>query len=424
MKPWFSCDGKGGLDSAPKIPRRSMLAGGMAGLGSLLLARHGLAQASFQVSPEHDNVLVVIFLRGGADGLNMVAPYSEDDYYRGRPTIAVKKPGGGTDSLLDLDGHFGLHPALAAMKPIWDDRQLAVIHAVGSGDQTRSHFEAMATMERGLGNDVESAGGGWLGRHLLSTPGKDSPLRAISISDFMPDSLGGALGAVSMLSLADYRLNTPDKRALGMLEKLYSLESDVMAQAGHDTIAVLRSLAKEDPSSYKPEHGAAYADNPLAKALREIAFLMKRDMGLEAAVMDSHLWDTHVAQGGATGWQATLLKDLGDAVGAFYKDLGPLRKKVTLVIQTEFGRRVDENSGLGTDHGRGSVMFVAGGHVKGGIHGGWPTIAKEKLEGPGDLRVVNDYRDVLGEILQKRLYTSNLRKVFPTREVRPLGILS
>lgn len=424
MKQWFSCDGKGGLDGPVVLPRRALLAGGLAGLGSLLLAQRGLAQAAFQVKKEHDNVLVVIFLRGGSDGLNMVAPYIEDDYYKERPTVALKKPGQGGDSLLDLNGSFGLHPALAAMKPLWDDRQLAVIHAVGSNDQTRSHFEAMATMERGLGNDVESAGGGWLGRHLLSTPGNGSPLRAVSISDFMPDSLGGALGAVSMLSLSDFSLNTPDKKAIDKLGELYSLDGDMIAQTGQDTISVLKALAEEDPKSYKPEHGAAYAENGIARALKEVAYLIKRDMGLEVAVMDSHGWDTHVAQGAAVGWHATLLKDLGEAVGAFFKDLGSLRSRVTLVIQTEFGRRVDENAGFGTDHGRASAMFVAGGGVKGGIHGAWPTLAKEKREGPGDLRVLNDYRDVLGEILEKRLCTADLKKVFPTREVRPLGIMS
>lgn len=423
MKPWFSCDGKGGLDSAPVMPRRQVLAGGLVGLGSLLLARHGLAQASFQVKPEHDNVLVVIFLRGGADGVNMVAPYQEDDYYKERPTVAVKKPGAGTDRLLDLDGFFGLHPSLGGMKPLWDDKELAIIHAVGSGDQTRSHFEAMSTMERGLANEVEAAGGGWLGRHLLTTPGRDTPLRAVSLSDFMPDSLGGALGAVAMQSLNDFRLSNSDSEVLEALSRLYDGDKDVMAQAGHDTLAVLKSLAEEDPSSYKPDHGTTYPENPLGRSLREVAFLIKKEMGLEIACMDSHLWDTHVAQGAAVGWQASLLKDLGDAVGAFFKDLGKLRSKVTLVIQTEFGRRIDENAGFGTDHGRGSVMFVAGGKVKGGIHGKWPTLALDKREGPGDLRVMNDYRDVLAEILTKRLHTADLKKVFPTREVGSLNLL-
>ncbi len=424
MNSWFSCDGKGGMDSAPHLPRRQVIAGGLAGLGTLLLARHGLAQASFQVKQEHDNVLVVIFLRGGADGLNMAAPYVEDDYYRSRPTVALQKPGPGSGRLIDLDGYFGLHPSLGGLKPLWDDRQLAIIHAVGSGDQTRSHFEAMSTMERGLSTEAEAgAGGGWLGRHLLTTPGKNTPLRAVSLSDYMPDSLGGALGAAAMQSLSDFRLSSSDSDVFAALSGLYSGGGDVMTQAGHDTLAVLKSLADKDPSGYKPDHGTIYPENSLGRSLKEVAFLIKRDLGLEVACMDSQLWDTHVAQGAAVGWQAALLKDLGDAVGAFFQDLGRLKDRVTLVIQTEFGRRIEENAGFGTDHGRGSVMFAAGGRVKGGLHGRWPTLAPDKREGPGDLRVMNDYRDVLAEILIKRLYTADPAKVFPNHRAKSFELL-
>lgn len=423
MKDWTYCDGNGNLGERPTVSRRHLLGTGAAGLLALAGLRPSLAHASFQVEQTHDNVLVVIFLRGGADGLNMVAPYAEDDYYKARPTIALAKPGSGGGALIDLDGFFGLHPALAGLEAAFKEGKLAAIQAVGSGDQTRSHFEAMSTMERGIDNRNEAAGGGWLGRHLVSTPGKNSPLRAVALSSVMPDSLGGAIGALAIDSLSSYRLELPE--ALPQLEALYADGNDPLAQAGRDTLAVLQQLQRLDPADYKPSANVTYPDTGLGRGLRETAFLVKSDMGLEVACLDMGAWDTHITQGGATGWQATLLRELGDAVGAFLADLGQESKRVTLVVQTEFGRRIDENSGLGTDHGRASVMFVAGGAVKGGrVIADWPSLSVERREGPGDLLVTTDYRDVLGEILDRRLLTRDLTQVFPNHRVSPLGLLA
>lgn len=424
MKSWTTCDGNGNLDREASLPRRELLTVGALGLLWWAGARPSLAQAAFQVKQEHDRVLVVIFLRGGCDGLNVIAPYGEDAYYKSRPSIALAKPGAGGGSLVDLDGFFGLHPAMASLDGLYKEGQMAAVQAVGSGDRTLSHFEAMSTMERGLATETDSGGGGWLGRHLVSTPGKSSPLRAVALSSVMPDSLGGALGALAIESLSDYRLKADDASLLSSLTALYKTGDDPMAQAGRDTLAVLNSLKKLNPAGYVPERGAAYPETGLGKGLKETAFLIKNDLGLEVACLDMGLWDTHVTQGGSTGWHATLLKELADSVSAFMTDLGKERDRVTLVIQTEFGRRVDENSGLGTDHGRASMMLLAGGGVKGGkVYGRWPTLAKDKQD-DGNLAVTTDYRDVLAEVLDKRLATASLDKVFPGHRVRPLGIVS
>lgn len=424
MHDWTSCDGLGGLETKAAMPRREALALGLAGAVWWLGAKTAWAQASFQAPESHDSILVVLFLRGGCDGLNTVAPYAEDFYYKERPTLALRKPGSGPGSLIDLDGFFGLHPSMQRLEARFKEGSAAFIQAVGSQDQTRSHFEAMSAMERGIGSDNESAGGGWLGRHLVSTPGRVSPMRAVALSSVMPDSLGGALGALAIERLSDYRLNTDDLAALSQIEKLYRGD-DVISQAGRDTVRVLKALNKVDPRQYRPENGAAYPDSPLARAMRECAFLIKQDLGLEVACLDMGGWDTHVAQGAHEGWHAGLLGEVAGSVDAFLTDLGSLAKRVTVVVQTEFGRRIDENSGFGTDHGRAGVMAVLGAGVKGGkVCGEWPTLAPAKREGPGDLRVTTDYRDVLGEILASRLPGAKLDQVFPGHKVRPLGLMA
>jgi uncharacterized protein (DUF1501 family) len=421
VKDWTYCDGQGGLEKKAVLPRRELVAAGLAGLVWWMGSQPALAQAAFQVKPTHDNVLVVIFLRGGADGVNMVAPYGEDSYYRIRPSIAIPKPGAGEGRLLKLDDFFGLHPSLSPLYPLYQEGEMAVIHACGSGDTTRSHFEAMSAMERGLRDDRESAGGGWLGRHLISTPGSNSPLRAVALSSVMPDSLGGALGALAIERLTDYQVR--DIAAIADLKRLYGEGDDPMAQAGRDTLAVLDKLNKVHPKDYKPD--TAYSDTALARGLKETAFLIKNDMGLEVAALDMGLWDTHIAQGGATGWQATLLAELAGAIAAFTKDMGKAMSRVTLVVQTEFGRTTAENSGLGTDHGRGSVMFVAGAGVKGGkVLGKWPTLTPGDQMFRDDLPVTTDYRNVLAEVLETRLETADLAKVFPTLERKRIGVMA
>jgi uncharacterized protein (DUF1501 family) len=421
---WTYCDGEGGLESSAAMTRRAAMAAGAVGLLGLLGVRKAWAQTSFQNGATHDNVLVVIFLRGGMDGLNMVVPHGEDDYYRLRPTLGIATPGKG-GGVNKLDDFFGLHPSMPDLHQLYQDGKAGFVHAIGSGDQTRSHFEAMAAMEQGVGSPLESAGGGWLGRHITSTPGRTSPLRAVALSSVMPDSLGGALGALAVESMAQFKLATEDEAAIKALESMYGAGGDPIREAGKDTLRVLDALRKVDPKDYKPDGGAAYPETPFANALREVAFLIKQDLGLEIAALDMGGWDTHIAQGGAQGWQAGLLGEVSGALGAFAKDMGGEMSRITVVVQTEFGRRAAENSGFGTDHGRASVMTLLGAGVNGGkVHGRWPGLKQADLEGPGDLRVTTDYRNVLAEVLANRLHNKRLDQVFPGHRVAPMGVVA
>ena len=369
-------------------------------------SRSALAQIALGSPKSERDILVVVFLRGGADGLNIVVPYAEDAYYRSRPSLAIAAPGkaGGA---LDLNGFFGLNPALAPLLPHYREGRLAVLHAVGSNDQTRSHFEAMNAMERGLPAAGSGAASGWLARHLLATQGvTTSPLRAVSFGPIMPDSLRGGTEAIAIESLADFRLIVPDAekerqaQVVEALRELYRDGKDEMAHAGRETLNVLDTLNKLNPATYVPSNGATYPKSDLGEGLRQVALLIRSGLGLEVAALDKGGWDSHVAQGSTSGWLTSLLEDVGQSIAAFANDLGGEMKRVTLVVMTEFGRRVQENSGLGTDHGRASFMMVLGGGVHGGkVHGAWPGLAPDQLEGPGDLRVTTDYRNVLAEIV-------------------------
>lgn len=422
----FFCDGEGHLDRPRKILSRRQLLGAGLGAGVWWLgSKSALAQASFATKPTHDRLLVVVFLRGGADALNLVAPYGDDEYARARPTLSFaaptnsKRPRG--ERALELDGFFGLNPALGGLAPAFAEGRLAIVHAVGSGDETRSHFEAMSTMERGLKSQTGPASSGWLARHLGGSPGSGSPLRAVSISRVMPDSLMGATHATAMQSVDELRLVSPELDPA--LAKLYSGSDDAVSAAGRETLQVLRALRKLDPTADRAKTG--YPESPLGKALRDVAFLAKQDLGMEVACVESNGWDSHVAQGLASGWVWEFAKDLGDSLAAFEKDLGGEMSRVTVVVQSEFGRRVAENSGFGTDHGRGGAMLLLGGGVRGGkVFAKWPGLEASRLDGAGDLAVTTDYRDVLAEILAKRMGDERTQELFPGLRPSPPGIVA
>lgn len=422
---WCSCDGSGRAGTVTS--RRALLAGAATAGVWWLGTRSALAQATIRKGGSDGNVLVVVFLRGGADGLNMVAPYGEDDYYRHRPSLGLKSPSSGVAAgkkLIDLDGFFGLNPGLAAFEGLYKEGSLAVIHAVGSGDVTHSHFEAMNTMERGWKNQQDTAGGGWLARHLNMTEGSGSPLRGVSIAPVLPDSLLGAVEAQAMVNVSEFRLNTQDEAMKAALGRLYANPGDDIARAGHDTLAVLKSLNGVDPRTYQSDGGANYPQTPVGEALSQVAFLIKRDIGLEVACIDAGGWDTHVTQGSTDGWMYGLLEDLSRSVAALMTDLGSLAQKTTVLIQTEFGRRVAENSGLGTDHGTGGCMFVLGAGVNGGkVYADWPGLVPDQLAGPGDLQTTTDYRAVLTDLLLRRLGNPDPRKVFPGYSGGGLGVV-
>jgi uncharacterized protein (DUF1501 family) len=436
-----------------RLTRRQVLTGAAlaaaaGGAAGRLSALEGVAMGPRNGETGGDT-LVVIFLRGGADGLNIVVPYGDADYYRLRPSLGLPGPKDRSAAAgarcLELNDFFGLHPALAPLHPLYQEGKFAAVHAIGSGDQTRSHFEAMATMERGLAHD-SGAASGWLARHLTETGSEvDSPLRAVSITETVPDSLRGATNVAAMLSLNEFRLTTPNTVPTGSGNRVFhraqqqaaqaktetradaiaetlrgmyggtaSADTKVLAGAGVETLAALDAVKRLDPNHYQAEFGVTYPKSEMGNGLKQVACLLKGDVGLEIACLDLGGWDTHVAQGREAGWQAGRLGELAQGVAAFAKDLGPRLERTTIMVMTEFGRRAAENSGLGTDHGRASCMFLIGGGVQGGkVYANWPGLSPTQLEGPGDLHVTTDYRDVLAEIVTRRLKNPHLDAVFP-----------
>lgn len=378
-----------------------------------------LAFAPPQTNPRGD-VLVVLFLRGAADALNMVLPHGEEAYYRARPSIAIARPDHASvpdaARAIDLDGFFGFHPALRPLLEPWQAGPLGIIRACGAPDDSRSHFKAMALMERGI-DDERGPASGWINRHLASyNTGNNSPIRAIGLGGALPRSLYGAVPATAMRSIVDFHLSGDEKRAQQMYTVLRGLYqgADELSAIGQETLGVIDTLTKLDPTGYIPGGGAVYPESDFGHSLRQIAMLIKAEAGLEVAAIDLGGWDTHFGQGGSTGLMAGLLADLGQGLAAFYRDMVTYMGQISLVVMSEFGRRVFENASLGTDHGHGTLMLLLGGHVTGGkVLGAWPGLSAASLFGPGDLAVTTDYRDVLMEVVQVRLRNTAVADVFP-----------
>lgn len=357
--------------------------------------------------------LVVVFLRGGADGLNMVVPHAEREYFDRRPTISIS-------DVVNLDGAFGLHPGLRPLERLFHNRRLAVVHAVGSDDETRSHFEAQDLMERG-GSRTGGVTGGWIARHLRARPGPvPTALSAVAVGRSIPEAFRGAPGATAFTSLDDVRI-PGGARMVSALSRLYAGE-DPLLKAGAETIETLRTLQRITAEPLPT--ASAYPEGEFGRALREVARLIRAGVGLEVAHVDFGGWDTHVVQGAGIGQQASLLEQLGRGLAAFYDELGDARmKNVCIVTMSEFGRRTSENAGFGTDHGRAGVMLLIGGAIAGGrVVADWPGLAEDQLEGPGDLRVTIDYRDILAEILTRVLGNPNVDRVFPGMVLKPRGV--
>ncbi len=346
--------------------------------------------------------LVVVFLRGGADGLNLVAPLEDDGYHRSRPRIAI-----GKKEAVALDGFYGLNPLLKQLERPYQDGALAIIHAAGSEDDTRSHFEAQDLMEHG-----GITAGGWLGRFLRAqTKTTSGPLAAVALGKSVPECLRGAPSATVLQSLDDFSLGNNRNRLTQALAKLYGMQTDVLASAGRDTLDALQRVEQLRQAAYHPAHGAEYGTDEFSRGLLQIARLIKSRVGLQAASVDLGGWDSHFSQ---SLIMDPLITRLARGLSAFYQDLDSEMNHITVVVMTEFGRRVEENSAFGTDHGRGSVMFVMGGGIKGGrVLGKWPGLSREVLEGPGDLPVTTNYRNVLAPILQRHGAGNRLGQIFP-----------
>jgi uncharacterized protein (DUF1501 family) len=389
----------------------------MVGVGSspLWLERAAFAQTS---TGQRKKVLVAIFQRGAADGLNIVVPHGEQHYYDLRPSISVPRPSANVakeDSAIDLDGMFGLHPSLAPLKPLWDSRQLAIVHAAGSPDPTRSHFDAQDYMESGTPG-FKATNDGWLNRALLPVEGRPSPVRAVSLGPTLPRSMRGDNEAVAVESLGTFGVR--DAAAAKALEAMYAGSSDQVlngtGRATFEAVALLQSLQK---TPYQPAGGAQYPGGRFGDSLRQIAQLIKADVGVEVAFADLGGWDHHVQEVGpkaSVGQLAARLTELGGSLAAFYKDLGDRMEDVVVVTMSEFGRAAKENGDRGTDHGHANVMFAMGGPVQGGkVYGQWPGLAMEQLYEKRDLALTTDFRDVLGEAVFSHLGNRQIGKVFP-----------
>ncbi len=368
-------------------------------------------------TPENRRVLVAIFQRGAVDGLNVLVPWGEKAYYDARPSIAVPRPGAPGKSALDLDGFFGLHPSLSPLLPMFRDRSAAFVHAVGSPDATRSHFDAQDFMESGTPG-IKSTRDGFLSRALAArAPARASPLRAVALAPAMPRILAGASGAMALTRLQSFgvRAGSESAPAAESFESMYaSAAAGALQATARESFEAMRLIRSADPSRRPAENGADYPRGPLGQSLKQIAQLIRSDVGLEIAFTDVGGWDTHAGEGGGEGQLANRLRDFGLAIAAFAQDLGSRMGDVTVVTMSEFGRTVKENGNRGTDHGHANVMLLLGGGVKGGrVYGDWPGLEADRLYENRDLAVTTDFRDVFGEILSRRMGVADLSAVFP-----------
>jgi uncharacterized protein (DUF1501 family) len=364
--------------------------------------------------------LVVLFQRGAADGLNIVVPFSEPNYYRLRPTIAIPQPRrGGADAAIDLDGYFGLHPSLAPLAPLFQKTQLAIVHAAGSPDPTRSHFDAQDFMESGTPG-IKATEDGWLNRAIETIPEEHaSPFRAVAMGPNLPRMLDGSASAIALPDLKQFRVmpqSAVNAAAVqGGFEAMYAQTVDqALHGTGTETFEAIDMLRKVDPAKFPPENGAQYPTSRLGQSLQQIGQLIKANIGVEVLFVDCGGWDNHVNEGGVQGQLSNLLKDLGAGLAAFHQDMGDRMENVVVVTMSEFGRTAKENGNRGTDHGHANCMFVMGGAVKGGqVYGKWPGLNDHQLNEGRDLALTTDFRAVVSEILAKHLGVGNLETVFP-----------
>ena len=356
--------------------------------------------------------LVVIFQRGAADGLNIVVPHGESQYYAMRPNINIPK-----QSVLDLDGFFGLHPSLAAFQPLWQQKHLAIVHAAGSPDSTRSHFDAQDFMETGTPG-LKATEDGWLNRSLQNLPQPNSPFRAIALGPSLPRILSGHEPAVAMNNINDFSVggrNPKGSAVASAFEAMYDQSSDsVLHGTGAETFDAVKMLRSADPGKYTPAASANYPKGRFGDSLRQLAQLIKANLGVQVAFADIGGWDHHVNEGAVEGQLANVLGDFSQSLAAFWIDLGDLAEDTVIVTMSEFGRTARENGNRGTDHGHANVMFVLGGPVRGGrVYGRWPGLDQSQLYEGRDLALTTDFRQVIGEAVARHMGNNNLATVFP-----------
>jgi len=370
--------------------------------------------------------LIVLFQRGAADGLNIVVPFAEPNYYRMRPSIAIPQPKRSAgDAAIDLDGFFGLHPSLAPLEPLFHKNQLAIVHSAGSPDPTRSHFDAQDYMESGTPG-IKSTEDGWLDRAVGTiSEEKPSPFRAVAMGPNLPRMLQGKTAAIAVPDLRQFKVQ-PQSPAMtnvveGGFEAMYAQTVDhALHGTGTETFEAIDLLRKIDISKFPPENGADYPKNPIGQRLQQIGVMIKADIGVEVMFLDCGGWDNHVNEGGTQGQLANLLRDLGQSLAAFHQDMGDRMGDIVVVTMSEFGRTAKENGNRGTDHGHANCMFVMGGDVKGGrVYGKWPGLNDHQLNEGRDLALTTDFRTVVGEILVRHLEVKDLGPVFPGFDNNP-----
>ena len=406
------------------MQRRAFVKSGALALVTMGLSPSFLRRSAFGLDlprTAQGKTLVCLFQRGAADALSMVVPHGEAAYYALRPAIAVPRPRAGNAlTAIDLDGFFGLHPALAPFEHLYRDGMLAPIHAVGSPSATRSHFDAQDYMESGT-PDLKSTRDGWLNRYLAVSgtceacaPRSTTPFRAVAMAAQTPRILDGGAPAVAMASLGDFTVRATGTAA-DRIEALYRTgTADVVHASGKEMFDAVKMLRSADPQRYRPEHGAAYPRSQFGQRLLEIAQLIKAGVGMEIAFADAGGWDTHVNQGAADGQLAARLRDFSQSIGAFVTDLGSRMDNVLILTMSEFGRMAQQNGSGGTDHGHAGAMFVIGARVNGGrVHGQWPGLAREQLHEGRDLALTTDFRAVFSEVLATHLGGTDLQRVFP-----------
>jgi uncharacterized protein (DUF1501 family) len=405
------------------MQRRVFLKSGAFALVTLGLNPSFLRRTAFATElrgAARGKILVVLFQRGAADALNMVVPHGDADYYSLRPTIAIPRPGAREGAAIDLDGFFGLHPALTPLRPLWDRGMLAPIHAVGSPSATRSHFDAQDYMESGT-PDLKGTPDGWLNRYLAARgtcaecdAKAATPFRAVTMTAQTPRILAGPAPVIAMSSLDEFTIRASGSD-VERLEALYRTgRADIVHGAGAETFDAVKMLRAANPQRYRPENGAVYPRSQFGQRLLQIAQLIKAGVGLEVAFADVGGWDTHVNQGGATGQLANRLNDFADAIAALVTDLGDRMGEVVIVTMTEFGRMARQNGNGGTDHGHAGALFVVGGSVKGGkVYGRWPGLAREQLYEGRDLALTTDFRSVFGEVVRSHLGAVDASRIFP-----------
>lgn len=391
----------------------------MAGMGAAPSWLARAARVGGDAAGGKRKILVAIFQRGAADGLNVVVPFAEKRYYELRPTIGIPAPGGsgGPNGAIDLDGRFALNPALQPLKALWDKQQLAIVEATGSPDPTRSHFDAQDQMESGTPGKTSSDG--WLNRALSPAGPDTSPVRAIAVGAQLPRTMRGSRSAVAVADSQQLQGGTLDTTSI--LESMYAKTSDAqVGRTGNDAFAALKIIRSINQQPNISPNGPAgpqgllsqYAQGgELGRSLQQIARLIKADVGVEAAFAEIGGWDHH---GNENPQLSNLLRQFGNALAAFSQDMGDKMADIVVVTMSEFGRTAQENGNGGTDHGHGDVMMVLGGPVRGGkVYGKWPGLEKEQLFEGRDLAVTTDYRDVLGELVSGHLGQKNLAQVFP-----------